>query len=289
MKILVIGSGFIAKPIIDRLYAEGHELLIFSRTQKQDIRANQITGDIFLFDDFIKTLLWNPQVIIHTAWATSHSQYINDPSNHRYAQFTSNLAKVIVGTDVAHLIILGSRAEYGSQVKPSTAGVTKLNPTNLYAQEKVASFMAANECLLESNIRLSWARIFQPYGPNQDRKRLLPYLIDSLRNGKKISLMDSSTILDWITTRDIASAISWVINNDTPTELDIGTSVGYTNVELLKHLEGLLGNSDQWAHFNQHNSKGDQVFVVGKDSPLYKSGWIPSDTLTAGLQWVLNS
>ena len=289
MKILIIGSGFIAKPIIDRLEVEGHELLIFSRTWKQDIRANQVTGDIFLFDDFIKILLWNPQVIIHTAWVTSHSQYINEPSNYRYAQFTSNLAKIIVGTDVEHLIILGSRAEYGSQVKPSTAGLTKLNPTNLYAQEKVASFMAANESLNESNIRLSWARIFQPYGPNQDQKRLLTYLVDSLRSGKQVNLTDTSTILDWVTTRDIASAISWIINNDTPTEVDIGTSIGYTNVDLLRYLEGLLGNSDQWVHFNQHNSKGDQVFVVGKDSPLYKSGWIPNDTLTAGLQWVLNS
>lgn len=289
MKILVIGSGFIAKPIIDRLAVEGHELLIFSRTQKQDIRVNQVTGDIFQFDDFAKTLLWKPQVIIHTAWVTSHSQYTNDPSNYRYAQFTSDLARIIVGTDVAHLIMLGSRAEYGSQVKPSTAGVTKLNPSNLYAQAKVASFMAANESLLESNIRLSWARIFQPYGPNQDQKRLLPYLVDSLRQGKEVILTDTSTILDWVTTRDIASAISWLINNDTPNEIDIGTSIGYTNVDLLKHLEGMLGNSDQWAHFNQHDSKGNQVFIVGKDSPLYKSGWMPNDTLISGLEWVLNS
>jgi nucleoside-diphosphate-sugar epimerase len=106
--------------------------------------------------------------------------------------------------------------------------------------------------------------------------------------GNQIHLNDTSSILDWITTRDIASAISWIINNDTPIEVDIGTSLGFTNVELLKHLERLLGNSDQWARLAQQTSAGNQVSVVGKDSPLYKSGWIPKDSLDTGLECILN-
>ena len=34
MKILVIGNGFIASPIIQKLESEGHQLLIYSRTLK---------------------------------------------------------------------------------------------------------------------------------------------------------------------------------------------------------------------------------------------------------------
>lgn len=289
MKILIIGNGFIGTPIIQKLESEGHELLIYSRTFKQGIESQQVIGDVLVFNDFVRALLWKPQVIIHTAWVTTHGIYTRDPSNYSYAQFTSELARYIVYTEVEHLIILGTCAEYGSQSMPSTAGITKLNPNNLYAEQKVVAFNSVKESLLGSNVRLSWARIFQPYGPNQDKKRLVPYLIDSLKGGDQIHLIDTSSILDWITTRDIASAISWIINNDTPIEVDIGTSFGFTNMELLKHLENLLGNTDQWTRLAPQTYIGYQVSLVGKDSPLFKSGWRPEDSLGSGLDWVLNS
>lgn len=287
MKILVIGSGFIAMPIIQRLESEGHELLIYSRTLKKDIPSRQIIGDIFDLEDFIKTLSWEPQIIIHTAWVTVHGDYTTNQVNYRYAEFTSELARYISSTDVEHLVVLGSGSEYGTQSTTSTAGITKLNPENLYAEQKVFAFNSAKALLSKSKVRLSWARIFQPYGPGQDRKRLLPYMIDALKNDEQIQLNDTSTVLDWITTRDIASAISWMINNDTPTEVDIGTNFGFTNVELLRHLEGLLGETVQWTRFAKQSSGIGQISLVGKNSPLFESGWLPRDGLDSGLQWVL--
>lgn len=287
MKILVIGNGFIATSIIQRLEAEGHELLIYSRSQKKDIKSEQIIGDIFQFENFVKTLSWRPQVIIHTAWITTHGFYASDPSNYKYEQFTSNLARHIAKTDVRHLIVLGTCAEYGPQSMASTAGITKLNPNNIYAQQKVVAFNSARNLLLKSDVRLSWARIFQPYGPNQDKNRLLPYLIDSLKKSEKIQLSDTASILDWITTRDIASAISWIIHNEVPTEIDLGSTVGFTNIELLRHLEKLLGFSNQWSRIDREISSSSRVSLVGKDSPLFKSGWLPNDNLNTGLEWVL--
>ena len=287
MKILVIGNGFIATPIIQRLESEGHDLLTYSRTPKKGIQSRQIAGNIFDFEDFVKTLSWGPQIIIHTAWVTAHGNYTTDQVNYKYAEFTSELARYIASTGVKHLVVLGSGSEYGTQSTTSTAGVTKLNPENLYAQQKVIAFNSAKALLSKSKVRLSWARIFQPYGPGQDKKRLLPYMINALKNGEPIQLNDTSTVLDWITTRDIASAISWIINNDTPTEIDIGTTFGFTNVELLRHLEGLLGKTAPWTRFAGQGSSNGQVSLVGKNSPLFESGWLPRDGLDSGLQWVL--
>lgn len=289
MKILIIGNGFIATPIIQRLESEGHELQIFSRKSRQDIQSKQSVGDIFLFEDFVKTLSWKPQIIIHTAWVTTHGHYADDPANCRYAQFTSDLARYIANTDVEHLLALGTCAEYGTQSWASTAGVTKLNPENLYAQQKVAAFNSTKRALHESSVRLTWARIFQPYGPGQDRKRLLPYLINALKSGEQINLKNTSSMLDWITTRDIASAVSWVINHNTPTEVDFGTTFGYTNIELLMHLEELLGKTTQWERLSEPIVANTDVSVVGSNSPLFKSGWTPSDSLNAGLNWVLST
>lgn len=289
MKILVIGSGFIGSSIIQYLEMEGHELLIFSKTFKKGIQSEQLVGDIFFGNDFSKALSWGPHVIIHTAWVTTHGKYVDDPSNFHYAQFTADLAKSVAGSDLEHLIILGTCGEYGPQTEPSIAGITELNPISFYARQKVEALNSVKNLLLDGSPRLTWARVFQPYGPHQDKNRLIPYLIKSIKEKKQIELKDTSSVLDWISTRDIASAISWIISHDTPTEVDVGTTTGYTNLEILQHLETKLGYSNQLKSRHPEPITRDQMILVGKNSPLFLSGWHPSDSLDLGLEWVLNS
>jgi len=288
MKILVIGNGFIAKPLIERLESESHELLVFARKFNEGINCEQVLGDIFDFNEFIKVLDWKPQIVIHTAWITTPGVYRNDPTNYNYAQFTNQLAGYITHSGVEHLIVLGTCAEYGYQVGPSTAGITNLSPSTLYAEQKVAAFHSANELLQSSDVKFTWARIFYPYGPNQDQKRLIPHLIHSLKSGEPVVLADTSSIHDWITTRDIASAIWWAISNELPTEIDIGTSFGFTNLELLVTLAELLHTTNQLPTAGVHDFGLNEVFVAGKNSPLFASGWSPADSLQTGLEWVLS-
>ena len=288
MKILIIGNGFLATSIFERLESEGHEILIFSRTRNTRIENQQVLGDIFNFDEFIKVLDWKPQIVIHTAWITTPGFYRNDFSNFKYAEFTTNLAQYIAHSEVEHLIILGTCAEYGLQSGPSTAGRTKLSPSTLYAEQKVIAFNSVKELLQKSDVRFTWARIFYPYGPDQDQKRLIPHLIHSLKNGEPVVLADVSSTLDWITTRDIASAISWAINNELPTDIDVGTSFGFTNLELLRTLEKILQTKHQLPMQGVHDFGLKEFFVVGKDSPLLISGWSPTDSLITGLEWMLS-
>lgn len=288
MKILVIGSGFIATALIQRLESEGHELLIFSRSPNRRIQSQQIMGDIFDFEGFLKILEWKPQIVIHTAWITTPGLYRDDLSNYKYAEFTVELAKNIAFSDVEQLIILGTCAEYGHQEVPSVAGVTKLSPSTLYAEQKVTAFKTAKKLLQGSNARLTWARIFYPYGPNQDKNRFIPQLIQAFKKKESFRLTDRTSIHDWITTRDIASAISWIIQNKVPAEIDVGTSFGFTNLELLLTLEDLLQTSLQQPLDLANASGQGEVFVVGKNSPLLVSGWSPADSLVSGLEWVLS-
>jgi nucleoside-diphosphate-sugar epimerase len=287
MKILLVGSGFIGTEIAKRLQSEGHEIRIFSRSLNTSINVQQIVGDVFDFDEFSGALLWEPQVVIHTAWITTHGVYAEDSSNLKYAEFTSLLASTVSQTSLEHLIILGTCAEYGPQAQECVAGITNLNPTSFYGKQKVVAFNSTKDALFGSSVRLSWARIFQPFGPNQDSNRLIPFLIDSLKRGQPVELKDETSILDWITTRDIASAISWMIDHQTPIEVDIGTSVGHTNLEVLQNLEALMIGKSKSLNYSPHSVVGKGITVVGKESPLFVSGWRPQDSLDSGLKWVL--
>ena len=160
MKILIIGNGFLATSIAEKLESEGHEILIFSRTENTRIRMQQVLGNIFDFENFVKVLKWKPQVILHTAWITTPGLYRSDISNILYADFTTKLAKSAANSDIEHLIILGTCAEYGHQSGPSTAGQTILSPTSLYAQQKVIALNSVRELLQHSDLRFTWARIF---------------------------------------------------------------------------------------------------------------------------------
>lgn len=287
MKILILGNGFIAESLIRNLESQGYDLHTYSRTYKSGLNCQQSIGDILDFDTFVQVLKWRPQVIINTAWVTSYGKYEVDKSNSDYADFTIKLAAQLTRTDIEHLLVLGTCAEYGPQISPSTANVTKLNPQSLYAREKVRAFNATREILENTDIRFSWPRIFQPYGPNQDPKRLIPTLIDAIRLNRPLNLNDVTTIRDWITTRDIATAISWIIKNPAPIELDIGTSYGHTNLEVLKNLETMMGNSKQYESYSEPISEKNTLLLVGKESPLFTLGWRPIDNLESGLEWVL--
>ena len=289
MKILIIGNGFLATGIVQKLQSEGHEILIFARTRNMRIQNQQVLGDIFDFREFIKVFEWKPQVIIHTAWITTPGIYKSDLSNFQYAEFTTNLAKFVINSEVEHLMILGTCAEYGYQKSSSKAGLTKLTPVTLYAQQKVVAFNSVNELMQNSKIRLTWARVFYPFGPDQDQKRLIPLLIKSLKNREPIVLGDITSVYDWITTRDISLAISWILKNDLPTEIDVGTSFGFTNLELLKALEKLLQIPYPQASLGIHHLGLEEVFIADKSSALFSSGWTPKDTITSGLEWVLGN
>ena len=287
MRILVIGSGFVASSIVERLESEGHELLIYTRTANKKLKCQQIEGDIFNFSDFVKIFAWKPQIIVHTAWITTPGKYKSDPSNFQYALFTIDLANYIKYSEVEHLIILGTCAEYGHQTGPSTAGFTKTSPSILYSEQKVRAFRAVEKILKETSIRLTWARLFYPYGPLQHEKRLIPYLIHSLKGEIPIRLADVSSVYDWVTTRDISSATSWLIQHELPIEIDIGTSIGVTNLDLLRTLEDLLQTEYQAEIQRTHDIGVGDFYVMGKNSPLLASGWLPKDTLRSGLEWVL--
>ena len=198
------------------------------------------------------------------------------------------MARYIVQTSVEHLIVLGSCAEYGYQIEPSTAGITLLKPDSLYAEQKVAAFRSVQDSLFNSSVRLSWVRVFHPYGQGQDGKRLIPYLIDSVDKRRQVVLKDTSSIIDWITIRDISAAISWIISHNLPVEIDIGTSIGFTNIELLMHLEAIMGNSDQWTGFTEKTNGEGRMSLVGSKSPLLASGWRSNDSLTSGLEWMIS-
>ena len=161
------------------------------------------------------------------------------------------------------------------------------NNRNFYGATKIAGEAMCRAFHDRYGLSYVGLRYMNVYGPNQDQRRLIPHIVKNLTNQRPIFLDDITSVYDWISARDVASAISWVIEHELPFELDIGTSLGYTNLEILKMAEKLLGEKCAINSDDQHKIGLSEVLVAGKESPLFKSGWEPADSLATGLEWVM--
>lgn len=291
MKILVVGgTGFLGSEIVQRLLEDGHQLRSLSRKQSR-VDVEQWVGDIGLpasYKDSISN--WKPEVVIQTAWVTDQLSYRNSERNPIYAKNSVEFAEHCFQSEVKHFFALGSSAEYGRPNQLCNAASTPSLPLDLYSAEKLWTLAHMKKIVKNYETRFSWARIFQPYGKNQDPNRLIPSAAQSFRAGKKFTTQSSENVLDWITSRDVAGAVSYIIKHDLPEVLDIGTSIGTSVGKVLIEAAQLCGVDEGYI---EKTFTGDQVevpleLVVDPKSPLLAHGWKPKDDLHRGLSWALS-
>src|SRR3989338_6585450 len=63
------GTGFIGRPLIKRLAAEGHTLALLSRRPTSDLPAKVIQGDLEKIEGWEKEFIsFAPDIVFHLAW-----------------------------------------------------------------------------------------------------------------------------------------------------------------------------------------------------------------------------
>jgi len=292
MKVLVAGGGgFLGAEMITNLIESGFEVKSFGKRISSTIYCEQVIADITNPDSYQKLLsTWKPEVVIQAAWVTDQKTYRMSPLNSEYMDATLRFAEQSYLSNTEHFLALGSSAEYGIPTEPCNALTTPAKPVDEYGTAKLQTLVKLQEMAEKFSSKLSWARIFQPYGPNQDSARLLPFAKEELLAGKNVKVARPNMILDWISSRDVASALTYAIRNPINQVFDVGTSIPTSVIQALRTLATLLNvNSDLLENDSKESSQDEQfLMVVSKDSPLFKAQWSPQDDLISGLKWTLS-
>ncbi len=292
MKVLIFGgTGLLGSQIALRLQANGETVRCVNRKISPNLKVDQYLGDIFRrssYRDLVSS--WEPDIVVQCAWITDQESYRNDPSNRLYAQNTIDLAEHCFRSNTKHFFGLGSSAEYGTPEKPCNAATSKPDPQDLYSEEKVRTNEGLRELAEKYSRRLTWGRVFQPYGRQQDPARLIPLAARKLTANEEITINNPNTVLDWISSRDVASAVSYALNHELPEVIDIGTSVGISIIDVLHEVAKLVAADPTLIHYKSPNriEGTTQQLVVSEDSPLLQNGWRPQDNLSEGLAWALS-
>ena len=290
MKMLVVGgNGFLGKEIFRELIDNGHDVIGMGRSANPNRVKNWISADIGRPDTYRSFIRdWRPEVVVQGAWVTAQKTYRQSAENLYYASGTLQFAKDCLQTGTNHFVGLGSSAEYGIQAFPCNATETTPSPVDPYGQKKLETLLELQELTLSEGARLTWGRVFQPYGLGQDTERLIPWAVQQMMAGIEIELKNPFMKLDWISSRDIGRAISWSITHNTPEVIDIGTGIGTNVHDVLIEVANILGVKTQITHpISASENESTQNLIVSGESPLFQSGWLPGDSLQAGLKWAL--
>jgi len=289
-RILLFGStGFLGKSILDAISKDENEIFTFNRSAWEEKSLNSFRADVLVpssYLDLIKQI--NPQVLITTAWATTDG-FWHSESNYDYMRATIDLADFALSGNVDHFIGLGSSAELGNTSGYNSGKRAELKPTTEYGKSKAEAGLRISEIAKSYGKNFSWLRVFQAYGRHERESRLIPLVIESLSNGKKIEIQDASKVLDWIHSEDVAGAIKFLLQKNVPDHfLDVGTSEGTSVLAVVEMIATLLGSDKKLIEIsNKGSTSQTSQLVCSPESALFRAGWIPKISLDEGLRKVV--
>lgn len=301
IKVLVTGAtGFVGSCLARRLVHMNYDVHVFTRGKSNKWRIADLLGrvtdhEVDLRDaGMVKNTVAHirPGIIYHLAtyggFAAQKDTSVIMESNF---MATVNLLSACERIGFDCFINTGSSSEYG--IKPGPMGESDvLEPVGDYGVSKAAAALFCRSRALEKGLPVITLRLFSPYGPWDDPRRLIPYVIKSLLRGETPKLSTPKSVRDFIYIDDVLDVFFKVIKAPLPGGkiFNVGTGVQYSIGEVVSMITKIVGNGLEpvWGRVNSQRPEPDYwVADIGKAGR--ELGWWPSTSLGAGLtktfQW----
>lgn len=293
MRILLTGAtGFIGSHIAREILNKGFELRIPIRKNSNLARISDITENIEiinidLFDcsnEELNNLCHSIDLCIHAAWYAVPGLYLSSFENISCVQGSVKLLHSLSNCGCKRSLFIGTCFEYDLRYGYLTEETTPLNPDNLYAASKLSTYFMGLQASKLNSMEFVWARLFYQYGPYEDKRRLVPYLINSLILGKRAILTHGLQVRDFSHVSDIASAILMVAISNITGAVNIGSGQPVTVRNIVNTITSLLGGADLIQYGVRPSNSTDPLFVCANNSLLLSTGWKPKYELEYGIQ-----
>lgn len=300
MKILVTGAtGFVGACLTRRLLGMGHEMHAFVRQTANKWRIADIAPHIVLHDvdlrdaHAVEQALHSirPGNIFHLATYGGFS-FQEDVDAIYAANFTGtvNLVHACQKVGFDRFIHTGSSSEYGMKTGHMKE-MDLLEPLGDYAVSKAAATLFCRSEALQKGLPIVTLRIFSPYGPWDDPKRLIPYVIASLLGGNVPALSNPASVRDFIFIDDVIDAYLAVMDAAiTAGEIyNVGSGVQTGLGEVVNRIVRAIDNGikPRWgAEPPRRLEPAEWVADVGKIKTHFN--WEAATSLDEGLQQTIS-
>ena len=156
-------------------------------------------------------------------------------------------------------------------------------PASLYSATKLSCCLIGSQLAAQAKISFAWGRIFYPYGPQEDQRRLVPAAIKSLKQGVPFPASLGDQVRDYIHVTDVASAFCTLMEKQADGIFNISTGSPVSIRHLLETL-GLLMNRRNLIQLGALPYRNwEPPFICGDNTRLRNLGWNPYYSLEEGL------
>lgn len=291
MRVFITGaSGFIGSHVTKILISRGHQVAALTvpgdpMTRLQPLLGHFETISATLEDTniFKKSIdLFQPEACIHLAWYAEPGNYLDSLQNIQSLTSSLSFFQILINAGCRHIIAAGTCFEYDTNfgyLKEDTPSF----PASLYAASKLSCFLTGSGMASKANIPFAWGRIFYPYGPHEDLRRLVPAAISALKNGLPFPATPGEQIRDYIHVIDVASAFCTLMEQKADGIYNISSGSPVSVRHLLETAAGLMNKKNliQFGAIPYRN--WEPPFICGDNKRLKNLGWHPSYSLLDGL------
>tara|TARA_Y100000741_G_scaffold353287_1_gene326325 strand:- start:593 stop:1246 length:654 start_codon:yes stop_codon:yes gene_type:complete len=165
----------------------------------------------------------------------------------------------------------------------------QLEPLNLYALTKKQSEDTCSFYSSKYGLKAITLRLFPPYGPGDNKRRLIPFLLDKLSTSSSLPMNTGEQMWDFVFVDDIVDAyyrvISSVKNIDSGEIYNVSTG----NPIKIKKIAALLSDytdSDTILEWGKNPHRENEIWhLSGSYQMLHnKLGWKPKYEIVDGLK-----
>jgi nucleoside-diphosphate-sugar epimerase len=300
MKILVTGAtGFVGSCLARRLCTLGHEVNVFTRSSSNlwrlaDLMAKVENHQVDLRDHpavekTVRTI--RPDIVFHLATYGGFT-FQQETANILTSNLVGmvNLVKACEKIEFPIFVNTGSSSEYGIKDRPMREGDI-LEPVGDYGVAKAAATLFCRSEAVRKGLPMFTLRLFSPFGPWDDPKRLIPYVIKSLLAGEPPTLSSPHSVRDYIFIDDVVDCyVSFIGRPVNSGEVfNIGSGRQYSIGEVVERLRKIIDNSvaPLWGVIADRRFE-PSCWVADMAKTGRKLDWVPTVPLEEGLARTVN-
>lgn len=289
-RILMTGAkGFIGSACLDLLRSEDVEVFATSSQFVKDTSSQNITWiQTNLLEAQSCEKLINdirPTHLLHLAWTAKPGKFWHDPENFQWLQSSLVLFKTFFEKGGDHAIGLGTCAEYVSNHEACSESQTPTLPSSLYGACKLSCGIGAEAAAQVFNKKMTWGRLFCPYGPSEPAGRFLPDIIDHLLKQQPIACGHGYQVRDFIYVKDVAQILINLLKEEIPGIINIGSGHPISLRDLAEIVTKELGFADLIQFGARPSlSQDPERLVANVDRLKADLQWSPSYSLEKGIK-----
>lgn len=285
--VLVTGAtGFVGRPTVELLRRQGWTVHAIARRPPSAPAVGVVWHDLDLLSgEDLESMVSGigASHLLHLAWCADPGRFWSDPANLDWLRASTRLVAAFAAGGGRHAVAVGSCAEYDWSHGWCREDVTPLRPDSLYGSAKAAAGTAILAWGREVGVSISWARLFQVFGPGEPSGKLISSILDGLREQRRIPLSEGQQIRDFIHVHDVARALVHLLAVDGMGAVNVGSGLGVRVRDVALTLAGACDSLDLLDFGAIGVPPERHPFLVADVSRLGSTGWASTIDVTEGL------